>query len=216
MDCHMPIMDGYEATRLIRSDEQNRTLPIIALTANAMHTERARCLDAGMDGFLTKPVKSNDLFSVLLAHLPLRSPNPIAAPVPANIRAQTATVSTEVSSEIQDEFPGIDVQLGLHYANEKPELYHKLLRLFRDSHGRDFSRDFQNALDSGDWKVASRLTHTLKSSARMIGASHLGDLAEALDEACHTRQHESVAQLQEQLEQELKTVCSSLASIGID
>ena len=62
MDCHMPIMDGYEATRLIRSDEQNRTLPIIALTANAMHTERARCLDAGMDGFLTKPVKLDDLF----------------------------------------------------------------------------------------------------------------------------------------------------------
>ncbi len=216
MDCHMPIMDGYEATRLIRSEEQNRALPIIALTANAMHTERARCLDAGMDGFLTKPVKSTDLFAVLLAHLPLRNPDPIAAPVSGIFKGQSATASTEVFMEFQDVFPGIDAQLGLHYANEKPELYRKLLRLFRDSHGRDFLRDFQNALDDGDWKVASRLTHTLKSSARMIGASHLGDLAEALDEACHTRQHEPVAQLQEQLAQELKSVCSGLASIDSD
>ena len=118
--------------------------------------------------------------------------------------------------EYQDVFPGIDTQLGLRYANEKPELYRKLLCLFRDSHGRDFLRDFQNALDGGDWKVASRLTHTLKSSARMIGASYLGDLADALDEACHTRQSEQVTQLQEQLAQELKTVCSALAAIDID
>ena len=216
MDCHMPIMDGYEATRLIRSDERNSGLPIIALTANAMHTERARCLAAGMDGFLSKPVKSNELFSVLLAHLPVSTSVPITEPASRSDLAQLAETPTEAPMAFQDVFAGINTQLGLHYANEKPELYRRLLRLFRDSHGRDFVRDFQKALDGGDWKVASRLTHTLKSSARMIGASRLGDLAEALDEACHTRQSSSVAPLQQQLVQELNTVCSGLTSVDID
>jgi len=216
MDCHMPIMDGYEATRLIRLDERNRTLPIIALTANAMHTERARCLDAGMDGFLTKPVKSNDLFSVLVTHMPLRNPEPTAVSVSVSNQPPTSTASTEVSAEFRDVFPGVDSKLGLRYANDKPALFRKLLCLFRDSHGRDFTRDFQRALEDGDWKVASRLTHTLKSSARMIGANHLGELAEALDAACHARQSEAIAPLQAKLVQELAEVCAGLASVDPD
>jgi CheY-like chemotaxis protein len=208
MDCHMPIMDGYEATRKIRADERFHKLPIIALTANAMHTERARCQEAGMNGFLTKPVKSHELFAALVAHCPPRHVGQVAMPGAGNIQQQTATALPALH--------GIDSQLGLHYANAKPALYRKLLRLFRDSHGHDFEPDFRGALESGDWKAANRLTHTLKSSARMIGASHLGQLAEALDEVCHARQSEAIAPLLSDLIQELNKVCTGLAVVGSD
>ena len=61
MDCNMPVMDGYEATRRIRAQTQWRSLPIIALTANAMEEDRQRCADAGMNDFLVKPFKREDL-----------------------------------------------------------------------------------------------------------------------------------------------------------
>lgn len=73
MDCLMPILDGFESTRLIRADEQNRQLPrmpIVALTANALSEDEARCLQAGMDGYLSKPFTEEQLLAVLSKHLP--------------------------------------------------------------------------------------------------------------------------------------------------
>ncbi|HWI11244.1 MAG TPA: response regulator, partial [Burkholderiaceae bacterium] len=67
MDCHMPVMDGYEATRRIRAAEQGsgKRVPIVALTADSLATDRQRCLDAGMDGFMTKPVSSAQLSAAI-------------------------------------------------------------------------------------------------------------------------------------------------------
>lgn len=73
MDCLMPSLDGFESTRLIRADEQNRQLPrmpIVALTANALSEDEARCLQAGMDGYLSKPFTEDQLLAVLSKHLP--------------------------------------------------------------------------------------------------------------------------------------------------
>ncbi|MEH6687817.1 MAG: ATP-binding protein [Halopseudomonas sabulinigri] len=65
MDCNMPVMDGYEASRRIRADLRWQTLPIIALTANALHEDRQRCQDAGMSDYLAKPFKREDLQAIL-------------------------------------------------------------------------------------------------------------------------------------------------------
>jgi len=216
MDCQMPVMDGYEATREIRKDERYRQLPIIALTANVLRLEHERCLDAGMDAYVTKPVKSRELLAALVAHLPARD-----ADLPTSARAvgdlpQTDVPATVPTESPLTELPGIDIQAGLLYANSNYEIYRKILQLFRDSHGRDFESGVRRALVSEDWDGATRLSHTLKGSARTIGAQLLGDLSQALEEACRTQQKEATERSLGRVLGELGKVNSGLASIGTD
>lgn len=70
MDCQMPEMDGFEATTAIRARQTQEPLPIIAMTANAMQGDRQRCLDAGMDDYVSKPVKLDELRTILQQWLP--------------------------------------------------------------------------------------------------------------------------------------------------
>ncbi|HET8870329.1 MAG TPA: response regulator, partial [Aquabacterium sp.] len=87
MDCLMPSLDGFEATRLIRADEQNRQLPrvpIVALTASALSEDCDRCLSAGMDGYLSKPFTEDQLIAMLAAYLPsARAARETRMPLPA-------------------------------------------------------------------------------------------------------------------------------------
>ena len=73
MDCQMPNMDGYEATRRIRSGDLFNQIPIIALTANTMNSEREKCLEAGMNEYLTKPINTDALKSILAKYQPSQS-----------------------------------------------------------------------------------------------------------------------------------------------
>ena len=206
MDCQMPVMDGYEATRRIRQDERYRKLPIIALTANALPTERERCREAGMDAYITKPVRSADLLAVLSEHLP-----PPAARI---IRSAPLEAKPAAVVESLPVLPGIDTRLGVHYANGKVALYLKLLGLFLDSHGRDFPVQFPAAYAAGDIKTATRLVHSLKGAAMMIGATQLSELARALEDACRDSPSELVGPRLDSLLQELEMVCSGLAKLS--
>ena len=204
MDCQMPVMDGYEATRRIRQDERYRKLPIIALTANALPTERERCREAGMDAYITKPVRSAELLAVLAEQLPKPVGGLMPAPAP-----EVVTPAAALSLPL---LPGIDTRLGVHYANGKTGLYLKLLDLFLDSHGRDFRVQFPAACAAGDVKTATRLVHSLKGAAMMIGAAHLSDLAKNLEDACRDGLGDSIAPRRDVLLQELEMVCAGLAA----
>jgi len=224
MDCQMPVMDGYEATRELRKEERYRRLPIIALTANALHMERERCLDAGMDGYVAKPVKLRELLAVLVAHLPARdfvrnSLNPLAVspddPSKAVAEAGVETGSVVPAGNPLTELPGINLQTGLLYANGNHEIYRKILRMFRDSHGHDFEPSLTRAFENEDWVGAIRIAHTLKGSARTIGANLLGDLAQALEEACRAQKKDVIERLLAGLLLELEKVSAGLAEIGL-
>ena len=114
------------------------------------------------------------------------------------------------------DLPGIDCQVGLSYANGKPDIYRKILRMFRASHGQDFEPAVRRALAQDDWAGAARTAHTLKGSARTIGATPLGNLAQALEEACRARQQPRVDQLLGSLLGELDNVSAGLEKAGLD
>jgi len=213
MDCQMPVMDGYEATRRIRADERYRALPIIALTANALVTERQRCLEAGMDGYVAKPVKSRDLLAALAVHFPSRQPS---FTTPVSSAPMDRPEAGAVPTVRLPELPGVDCEAGLVYANGNPKIYSKILRLFRESHGRDFEPNLRRAIAQDDWSGAARVAHTLKGSARTIGANQLGSLAQTLEEACLARQPVRVEQLLDGLLHELTKVSAGLVEVGVD
>ena len=173
MDCQMPVMNGYEATRRLRAQQRFADLPIIALTANALSSDRDHCLAAGMNDYLSKPVDLAELIRMLVRHV---KPQP-SAPV-ATIKPQPITAGS-----FPTELPGIDWADGLARVNHNQALYFKLLGKFRDAYCRGFEADFQSALESGDWQTAHRLAHSLKGTARTLGVIMLGELAAQLETA---------------------------------
>ncbi len=172
MDCQMPIMDGFAATRQLRREPAYADLPIIALTAGAMEHDRQQCVEAGMNAYITKPVDIEKLLH-LIADLLNRPPSssPFApAPKPA-------------ASKISDfpDLPGIDTKKGLRLMHNKADFYRTMLIRFRDSYGSNFATDLHAALSVGNAPEAQRFTHTLKGLSYNMGMEALGNLAAAVE-----------------------------------
>ncbi|QSX74404.1 transporter substrate-binding domain-containing protein [Lysobacter arenosi] len=151
-DCDMPKMDGYTLARRIRADEagQGRRLPIIALSASALPSDVERCSDAGMDGFLAKPMTLQELETMLARHLPAGpgATPVIAAPVMvAPVLADPMTLLTE----------------SLGSTEEARRLLHELLSTCRD----DMSA-FDLALASGDTRMQCKLLHRMKGALALL------------------------------------------------
>ena len=117
----MPDMDGFTATRLLRGDPRLQNLPIIAMTAHALVEERQRCLDAGMNDHVSKPIDPDALFDTLLRWVK-PNPNPASEP-PTGSPKQAAKVA-------QPQIAGIDVEDGLARVAGNRLLYHDLLSQF--------------------------------------------------------------------------------------
>ena len=188
MDMQMPVLDGLGATAEIRRLPQFSQLPIIAMTANAMQGDRERCLQAGMNDYVAKPISPDELWRALQRWLPVRasrSPAPTMAPV-----AQPQPAATR-PDPVQDDLPrhidGLDVALGLGRAAGKKALYRNLLQKFVALE-QDALGQVGAALDADDAVTAERVAHTLKSTAGSIGASSLQAAAAQLELALHQRQ----------------------------
>ncbi len=173
MDMQMPEMDGYEAARRIREDDTLTDLPIIAMTAHAMEGDRDKCLDAGMDDYVTKPIDPKQLFHVLSKWVSVAAePQEGTASQP-----QVETTSAEPPS-----LDGFDVADALDRLRGNERLYRKLLGDLAGKHGRDCEH-IQEAVKAGDLMSAKNIAHTLKGIAGNLSAREVHPAAAAVESA---------------------------------
>jgi HPt (histidine-containing phosphotransfer) domain-containing protein len=151
----MPEMDGYEATRTLRAEEDGaRHTPVVALTAGAMEGDAQRCLDAGMDAYLTKPVRLDDFRSALARWVP----------EPAEEEESEPVVDLTVMPALHGDRAGSLVELFLTTSQTQLEAMHQ-------------------SAASGQTQELRRLAHSMRGSAVYLGAAGLAARCEALERA---------------------------------
>lgn len=160
MDMQMPVMDGVEAAKKIRGNPKYELIPIIAMTANAMATDRERCLKAGMNDHITKPIDPEKLFDIIFKWLPDK-----------NIKVQ-APIEKSSYDDLKINVPGLDSKLGLRRILGKKEVYINILRKYVLNE-KDVFINIEKLLLEGDWCSAERLAHTLKGLSGSIGATEI-------------------------------------------
>jgi PAS domain S-box-containing protein len=165
MDLQMPVMDGYQATARIRADARFRALPIIAMTAHATVEERERCLAAGMNDHVSKPIDPSVLLGTVAKHFQ-----------GAGRGAGNGPVAMD----------GLDETDGLARVGGNRALYHKLLGQFVEKQGATVE-EVDAALARGDAALAERLAPTLKGVAGNLGAKAVHAAAGALEQRIRER-----------------------------
>ena len=181
MDCQMPEMDGFEATRNIREIEVNNNknkTPIIAFTANAMQGDKEKCLSAGMNDYLSKPVNQNALETMLIKWMPEK----LVIPVIDNLQNRTTEDKPSPPQTIESAQDEIILDTSI---------FENLKNLFKDKFSAAVEQHkttlienmakAQNAINNNDAEGLSAVMHSLKSSSRQFGAIKQGNIAEAIE-----------------------------------
>ncbi|ENO97267.1 response regulator [Thauera phenylacetica] len=168
MDCHMPVMDGYEASAAIRARASAQRVPIIALTANVMEGNRERCLAAGMDDFLAKPYSLDQLQEVLRRWMGAAATADTidsAGQAGAMDAAQAEEDEAAIDRGFLEQFRELDPAGGLALAD-------RILGVYLDTCGKSFTQ-IEEAAAAGDGEGLRRAAHSLKSSSGNVGAKRL-------------------------------------------
>jgi two-component system sensor histidine kinase/response regulator len=176
MDMQMPVMDGLAATRAIREDARNGSLPIIAMTANAMASDRRATEDAGMNDFVSKPFDVGKLYATLMQWIPA------SAGAPAQFEHLLGSGSADPlgSDGALPDLPGIDIGAGLRQSGGNNARYRDLLLSFRENQSGAIAA-IRGALAGGDRLAAVRHAHTVRGVAGTLGIGGVQRAATALE-----------------------------------
>jgi PAS domain S-box-containing protein len=173
MDLQMPVMDGYTATRAIRQDLGLTKLPIIAMTANAMASDRAACLAAGMNDHVGKPFDLTHLVEVLRSHV-------LGVAVPSSNATPNAS---QAADQLPDSLPkadAVEADAALERLGNNAELYGQILLSYLQELASSPDQ-LDGFLEAGDLVEAGRLLHTLKGLSATVGASYMAAVAKATE-----------------------------------
>ena len=202
MDVQMPVMDGLAATREIRKLPQFAALPIIAMTANAMKEDRERCLAAGMNAYITKPIDPDTMFTTLRLYYANADTNTSSSAPPAPPSGGGAIPN----------IPGIDTEGGLRRVVGNKVLYMDLLRRYCEGQ-RGAAERIREALASSDRSLAERIAHTLKGVSGNIGAGDVQSVAGEIEAGIGGAQPETA--IEELLERLSAIVAITMNNINV-
>ena len=211
MDCQMPVMDGYEATKVIRQ-QLGRQIPIIALTANVTESDRQRCLEAGMDDFLSKPYSIEQLQQKISRWLPKEKKYPMDAMTSAVESAPGEKEMALQAGAAQAINPARLNQIRVLDQSGGDALVAKILRAFLESTDSYMHR-IESALLSNDTESLRQSAHALKSSAGNIGADNLSAMLKLLELHGKAGNMEQAKALQQSVHQECQQVTAEVRKI---
>jgi signal transduction histidine kinase/CheY-like chemotaxis protein/HPt (histidine-containing phosphotransfer) domain-containing protein len=234
MDLQMPVMDGYAATRLLRSNEQLSKVPIIAMTAHSAHEEQMACAAAGMNDYLTKPIEVEKLFQVVKRWAAVNGDSSPQRPASAQapLDEQAAAISSghspaqgvkpaaaENSGATGQKYQipplaGIDSDAAVTRLGGNVRLYTKTLGMFvksAPSHEQELSASFEQA----DKQRLCRAAHTLKGLGATVGATALAALAANMEAGINNTDTLPEAAAVEALKDAIKAVGDAIAVSGI-
>jgi len=176
MDVHMPKMDGFEATKRIRSQAGFAELPVIALTAGVTQEERERCKTSGMNDFIAKPVNPHQLLSTLLRWVK-----------PVTTRSMDAAEPVTTKPFDAANLPGFDLHNLMGMIGNNQELAVQLLFAFMDNM-KQLPDEIENSIAHNDLAAAGKLVHKIKGASGNIGALRLHEASIALENALNSEQ----------------------------
>jgi PAS domain S-box-containing protein len=191
MDVQMPELDGLAATVAIRQAEQGtgRHIPIIAMTAHAMKGDREKCLDAGMDAYVSKPLRPQELFQAIADVVRISgAPSPVVPEVPA-VRS----------------YPVLDKEMALTQVEGDLELLQKVHRMFRGQAAKVVN-DIYQAIAASDSRALERASHKIKGSLGSFGACQAFETARRLEEMGRNGSVDGAAAMHRALEKEIEAL----------
>ena len=205
MDLQMPVMNGYEATQNIRQDDRFRELPIIAMTASTMAGDREKCIDAGMNDHVPKPIEPEKLYTVLVDWIVTAKEERLPRP------EQPYDPGTDSSLVL----PGFDIKGALARLGGNVNIYRKILCKIVATEA-DTMKRIRHSLEMGDLTGAVRIVHTLKGLGGTIGALNLqsaaSDLEAVLKDASDEDEPASFDDLMTPLDQQLTEAINTILS----
>ena len=208
MDVYMPVMDGLDATRAIRCMPGRATTPIIAMTANVFAEDKQRCLDAGMNDRVAKPIDPEQFFATLLRWLPKWEA--------AREMAVATAVEPAANGGLVDSLqrvPGLDVQFGLRTLRGRVASYVRLLRMYVHIHADDMAT-VRASLAAKDFGGARRLAHSLKGASAMLGIGRVSEQAAVLEAVIHKqRGADEIAGCVDATETELAPLVAAIRAV---
>ncbi len=188
MDIHMPEIGGIEATQILRSMPATKDLVIIAMTANAMQGDRESCISNGMDDYISKPVKSKDLYELILKW------DRRVQIVPEPILVEADIEEKVDSANFPNNLQSIDVHNTLDMLAGNEGLFTEICYLFKNDYG-DSIEKLKEYLQKKDYGLAHRLCHSLKGVAATISADKFQQASFNLEQAIHSRNSEQIETL---------------------
>jgi CheY-like chemotaxis protein/two-component sensor histidine kinase len=207
MDLQMPVMDGFEATKQIRSTAKGRNLPILAMTAAAMVQDRQATEIAGMNGHLAKPIDTRELASALLKWVPRQTQN-LTQNQTQPVIAVSDPVQEVPSEGLPFDIPGLDVVGAASNLGDDWELLRDIMLSFHAEFA-DAAQRLAAHIDAGEWLDAKRMVHTIKGLASSVGSDELHETSKRLEQELAEQQ----CGLQTEFNRVLSATLTALATL---